>query len=159
MKKICYDPLISCKFKVTRNRYCGSSRSEFKKADLCASLMYSTGSSARPAGLAGRPCSVGHRSLMSTSFTETLALDDRERETIYRKGMLEIWTIQGTVSFGEERERRWELEQERDFFILALLHSVEKWFRDLPKGSEDRTVKAAVSWKKSTKRKWWRRMW
>lgn len=68
--------LRSChEFKVTRNRYCGSPRSEFKKADLCVSLIYSMGISACPAGL-GRPCPLGHMSLMDTSLE-----DDRERKT------------------------------------------------------------------------------
>lgn len=96
MKIINDDPPTCCKYKVTRNRYCGSPRSEFKKTDLCVSFMYSTGSAANPAG-PGRPGPGGHRSLMDTSFTETLTVSDRERE-----GKVEIWSVQGAVGFGED---------------------------------------------------------
>lgn len=46
-------------------------RSKFKKADLCESLMYSTGSSACPAG-PGRTCPHGYRS-------QTLTIEDGEK--------------------------------------------------------------------------------
>lgn len=53
---------LYCKFKVIGIRYCGSPRSEFRKADLYKPLMYSTGSCTSPAGL-GRliHMATGHR--------------------------------------------------------------------------------------------------
>lgn len=133
------DPLMYCKFKVTRNRYYGSQRSEVKKADPCVSLMYSTGSSA---GL-GRPCPLGHRSLMDTSFTETLGVDDRERDVErerWKRGHLE-----------KRKERRWELEK-----VKGILYSCSSLLggagiRDLPSGPEDRTVKSCAELKEEYK--------
>lgn len=59
--------------------------------------------------LRGKLCSpswtwLGHRSLVDTSFTETLTGDERER--MIREGKVDIWSVQGAVAFGEEKERR-----------------------------------------------------
>lgn len=39
-----------------------------------------------------------------------------------REGKVEIWSVQGAVGFGEEKERKWE--KWREFFIPAPLSSV-----------------------------------
>lgn len=85
--------------------------------------MYSTGSSARPAG-PGRPGSLGHGSLMDTSFTETLAANDRQEEE-----KVEIWSVHGSVGFGEEKQREREDESfktEGGSFIPAPCSSKER---------------------------------
>lgn len=84
--------------------------------------MYSTGSSARPAG-PGRPGSLGHRSLMDTSFTETLVANDRQEEE-----KVGIWSVHGSVGFGEEKQR--EREKMRALklkeVLLFLLHAPQR---------------------------------
>lgn len=129
------DSVTCCKFKVTRNRYCGSPRSEFKKADLCVSLIYSTGSSACPAG-PGRSGPLGHSSLLDTSFTETLTVYDRG-------GEMERWKCDQymvLLALEKRKEKRWELELKEILYSCSTFLS-EAGIRDLPYGLRERTVK------------------
>ena len=66
--------------------------------------MYSTGDSARPAG-PGRPGSLGHRSLMDTSFTQRMTGRRRRR---WKFGQVMVLLVFGG---DKERERALKLKE------------------------------------------------